>query len=213
MRTNRLCDEYTDYLKLDEREIELRSDFFDDVRNLAIAARGKLFSPDSFFEKARGRALKPRQMQKLQAVASLREAGAAVKTRSNGQVGVREVHLSVRPVTDALLPSLAELPELEALSLDATRVSDDGLRHLAPLQQLKWLDLSRSKIGDEGMQHVARLSRLERLELSETMITDAGIEPLLSLLKLKSIDVSKTAVTEAGIARLRSLNPDLKIIR
>ena len=212
-QVDRLCERCAEHFDSSIATVEIPAALFDEARNLSIARHRGLFHPDSLFEKTRGRILTPAQKRKLQAVSALRDAGAAVKFRTDLRPGIREVHLSARPVTDAVLSNLTELPDLEALSLDATEVSDDGLANLEAMLQLTWLDLNRTKVGDTGLKHVARLARIERLELQSTRVTDAGIEHLLALKHLKSLDISKTAVTEVGVAKLQTAFPGLDVIR
>jgi len=212
-QVDRLCERCAEHFDSSNATVEIPAALFDEARNLSIARHRGLFHPDSLFEKTRGRILTPAQKRKLQAVSALRDAGAAVKFRTDLRPGIREVHLSTRPVTDALLSNLTELPELEALSLDSTQVTDDGLVHFELLQQLTWVDLNRTKVGDNGLKHVARLARLERLELQGTQVTDAGIEHILALKHLKSVDISKTQITEVGVARLQTALPGLNVIR
>ena len=53
-------------------------------------------------------------------------------------------------VTDKGLAVLKDLPYLERLSLDETRVTDTGLDQLAGLKNLKYLSVWKTKVTSAG---------------------------------------------------------------
>jgi hypothetical protein len=77
-------------------------------------------------------------------------------------------------ITDAGLASLAELSELQSLLLDKTPITDAGLEHLAGLSQLQSLSLDNTRVTDVGLVHLARLSQLRTLWLKNIKVTDSG---------------------------------------
>jgi hypothetical protein len=121
-------------------------------------------------------------------------------------------HLAARPVEDAHLAPLAEIPHVVSLNLRGAAVTDDGLKHLAGLPELRRLHLEKTAITDKGLAHVAGLSELEYLNLYGTKVTDEGIKQLAALKKLKRLYVWQTGVTESGMAELKQALPDLQII-
>ncbi len=56
-----------------------------------------------------------------------------------------------RPSYVTLLSSLADLPSLETLHLNATPITDAGLKHLAPSQTHKSLNLTDCQLSDAAM--------------------------------------------------------------
>ncbi len=134
-----------------------------------------------------------------------------------------------RGITDAGLPHVARLAQLDHLDLNGTRitndglaqirglsslttlnlmstaVSDTGLNHVAALKKLKMLFLSGSKTYDAGLAHIAGLTDLESLELDGTQITDAGLAYLAKLSKLNWLRLSNTRVSDGGLEHLLSL--------
>jgi hypothetical protein len=52
--------------------------------------------------------------------------------------------------TDAGLAALANLPELERISLESTHLTDAGLEHLRRLKHLRWLNLMHTSTTPEG---------------------------------------------------------------
>lgn len=99
--------------------------------------------------------------------------------------------LTARPLSDADIPSLVRLPNVEFLDfwkgwadVDA-KITDRGLEQLAKLQlpSLRWLCLGRcTRITDAGMVYVAQMKGIHRLALPQcTGITDAALTPLLTM--------------------------------
>jgi hypothetical protein len=93
-------------------------------------------------------------------------------------------------LTDAGLPLLKSLTELEALDLSFARVSDAGLSCLAGLTNLKSLDLSHTDITDAGLAKLKSLKRLETLDLSETRTLGDGLLDLAAMPRLRCLDLA-----------------------
>ena len=65
---------------------------------------------------------------------------------------LRELHLNhCRRLTDAGLESLADLPALETLHLNATPITDAGLKHLAKIKTLKSLNLTECQLSEAAL--------------------------------------------------------------
>jgi len=86
------------------------------------------------------------------------------------------VKLEQRPIKEAALAPLADLPHLERLYLAATPVTDDWLRRLPPLPRLKRISLWRTQVTNDGMAHLDGLTELEVLDVKNTRVTEAGLE-------------------------------------
>jgi ankyrin repeat protein len=106
-------------------------------------------------------------------------------------------------LTDADLPPLETLVDLEDLSLDKTSVSDEALSHLKGLHRLTHLSLRETRITDNAVPHLKRLRRLERLDLSETLVTADGVAELLAALSRCSIiHYNGSESAQWGLARI-----------
>lgn len=163
------------------------------------------------------------------AIAALREAGASVVQRPNGTARDLHAHDVRERFTDAHMPLVAELRQLEGLGLWGTRVTDAGLRQAKDLSNLRSLDLSdhitdRSMpllkgfpnlqrlhfmdiapgITDEGFKYVGQLERLENLKLP-SRITDTGLGYLRWSTSLTSLSIGKSQVTDEGLKHLAGL--------
>src|SRR5262249_36227661 len=80
------------------------------------------------------------------AVAALQKLGGKITT-DDARPGhpVVAVSFAYRPVTDADLTALKDLPALESLDLRVTRITDAAAAHLKGLATLKALNLSGTK--------------------------------------------------------------------
>jgi ankyrin repeat protein len=85
-------------------------------------------------------------------------------------------------LTDADIPDLETLVDLEDLSLERSCASDIALSHLAGLKRLTSLNLRETRTTDRGTPWIKALRRLERLDLTDTLVTAAGIAELQSAL-------------------------------
>jgi hypothetical protein len=87
---------------------------------------------------------------------------------------LQHLYLSETDVDDAGIASL-DLPELEFLSLQGTRVTDACLHPLTRLPCLERLDLSRTLVTDEGLRIVAQSNSLAILTLNDTMVSREAV--------------------------------------
>lgn len=120
---------------------------------------------------------------------------------------LRDVSLS--SATDDSLAVLAQLPNLEILSLRGTAVTDDGLKHLRGHGRLRSLLLGSTNVTDHGAIHLLSLPALEIVDLQQTKISDAGAASLSKIPQLQRLNLSGTAITDASIPHLVRI-PQLK---
>ncbi len=115
-------------------------------------------------------------------------------------------------ITDDGLKVVANLENLQTISLGYARVTDEGLKHLSKLKNLKILDLGGCEsITDEGLRHLAGLDNLEWLVLHTTKVTDQGLEHLAGLQKLKLLGLPQ-GVSKESKERFKSMmSPSLKV--
>ena len=70
-------------------------------------------------------------------------------------------------MTDATLPLLAPLADLETLSIDQSQLTDDGYKHFAQFKKLKRLSLwhpswASKEFTGSGVAHLKALPKLEK---------------------------------------------------
>jgi len=115
-------------------------------------------------------------------------------------------------LTDAALPSLAELTKLQVLRLTGDGITSAGLRHLRGLTAMRELTLNDTDVDNAGLEQLAEMRDLEILELRQTYVTGGGLRRLRHLSKLRVLDVRGSGVSAAGAAELQRALPELRIL-
>lgn len=111
---------------------------------------------------------------------------------------------AVEQVTGDGLLHLAQLPNLEKLTLDSLTLSDNSFSYFQP-DSLRYLRLNFSTITDAGLVHVGKLKSLESLSLFSTGISDGGILHLKHLNKLRELNLTNTRVSDESAEALAQL--------
>ena len=112
---------------------------------------------------------------------------------------LQRLSLSGAQIDDEGASQLAKISTLITLGLNGTKLTSAGLKELTKLRNLTYLSAAHTLIDDEGLRHVATLSKLIWLELDNTQITDAGIEHLRPLKSLKVLLLAHTGVTDRAV--------------
>ncbi|HZZ70735.1 MAG TPA: hypothetical protein VFE24_00670 [Pirellulales bacterium] len=115
---------------------------------------------------------------------------------------VQSLSLESSSVDGPAWTELKKLPALRVLNVSDSRITDEDLGFLAALPQLQDLKLMRTRITDKGLPALLGLKSLERLNLAQTMIDDAGVEELLPLQSLKQLQLWNTAITDQALETL-----------
>jgi hypothetical protein len=115
-----------------------------------------------------------------------------------------------KTLTDATLPLLAPLTELETFSVDHSQLTDDGYKHFAPFVNLKKLALwhpswASKEFTGSGIAHLKALPKLERLTFAGSTAGDDFLEGLAQVTQLKEFSTWHTAQTQAGNAHFLKL--------
>lgn len=117
------------------------------------------------------------------------------------------------PIDDEGLAFLCEIPTIENLVLQNTRVSNMGLRQLARLPALTHLRLKDNRqLSDACVPHLLALAHLRDLQVHETSITAIGLTPLAGLSELRDLCVDRQTGTEAELQELSMLMPRCEIL-
>jgi len=133
---------------------------------------------------------------------ALEAAGGTVKGEGERVVGVG---LEKATKLDAVLPLLAQLPDLEELNLGNAAVTDANVRVLQGMPKLRSLGLMSAPIGDDALAVVKTLPALRVLNVSQTKVTDAGLVHLRELTALQYLGLKGTGITDAGLVHVASL--------
>ena len=113
--------------------------------------------------------------------------------------------LNNTPATDIGLESVKGLTQLQELYLNNTHVTDIGLESVKGLTQLQWLSLDNTHVTDTGLESVKGLTQLEVLSLDNTQVTDKGLESVKGLTQLRWLYLDSTQVTDKGLESVKGL--------
>jgi Leucine-rich repeat (LRR) protein len=114
----------------------------------------------------------------------------------------RSTVLKFRDLDNASLQGLGEIPSLELLDLEGTKVDD--VRSLAGCRALKELRLKGSLVTDVGIIGLERIATLEVLNLADCrQIT--SVTSLRHCTALRELILDGTSLTDAGIAGLECI--------
>lgn len=119
--------------------------------------------------------------------------------------GVPWLSLENAPVTDAGLPHIARLTDLERLYLGSSKITGRELRRLAPLKNLKYLSFKQLPLDDQSLAELPDFPGLQYLGLDYTNISDAGLAQLARYPALQTLWLDYTKITDVGLARLKPL--------
>ncbi len=116
--------------------------------------------------------------------------------------GARNWFLQGVPITDEGAKVLAEIPDLNVVCLDRTKVTGAGLKHV----KVYWrLSLRDTPVNDEGLKALSGHKHLPQLDLAGTQITDAGLRALKDLKQLRTLILQRTKITDAGLSEVTAL--------
>lgn len=113
------------------------------------------------------------------------------------------------PIEDRHLQHLAELSELEGLSLEESSLSRDGMRQLSQFRRLKYVGLWQMDVDDDDVRELLKLKTLRSLQLQNCNITAAIIPEISQLSGLTSLGLQGCPLRAADVAKLVKL-PDLQ---
>ena len=145
----------------------------------------------------------------------LKRVGGSVEVDENcaGKPIVAVGLQSSQSVTDLDLADLRDLKQLRVLTLAFDgKITDAGLPYLAGLTNLQELNLLESGVKGDGFTHLKGLTRLKKLELPNRTYSLKQLAPLAVLVNLERFDVaSRGDVNEkmkilAGMTHLKELN-------
>jgi hypothetical protein len=112
---------------------------------------------------------------------------------------------------DRTLKVLAALPQLRVLKLSWSSLTDDGLAALAQCQTLEELHLANIPQCETGLVHLQRLPRLRHLSLYMCPLSENGLHQLAQLSGLERLAINDTKAYGQVLHRLAVL-PRLKLL-
>lgn len=127
---------------------------------------------------------------------------------------LRRLRLAGAGITNAALPEILRLDELEELWLRSTQIDDDGAAQLAKLPRLASLNLDRAvHLTDRSAEHFQKFPALIRLQLVDNDLSDAALEPITRLSRLVLLDLRRSPrITREGLKQVGRLT-NLRALR
>lgn len=104
-----------------------------------------------------------------------------------------------------ILPQVAKLPQLEALTIIEAPIRDDELSALSQAEGLTSLELSRTGILGEGLWHLTKLP-IKRLVIRDKHLSAEGLKAIASMTELEELELSLPDVHWADLPELASKN-------
>ena len=111
-------------------------------------------------------------------------------------------------VSDATLPLLSGLAELEVLQTNLATITDDGVKGLLPLKKLNNLKMFHpgKAFTGTGLAQLAALPNLERITVAGSLtFGDEGMAALAQISTLKEVRTWHAGQTLEGVKKLKDL--------
>lgn len=122
--------------------------------------------------------------------------------------GIKQLHSlnlnGCAKLTDACLPYLALLPDLEELFLNGTAITGNGLVHLKGLSNLKELELSNA-VTIKQAAPLSSLRGLTHLRLKVDGDPDAVLKFFSGFKRLRELDLARLRINNRRLAYLKTL--------
>jgi hypothetical protein len=93
----------------------------------------------------------------------------------------------------------------------APTATDASLSYLAELTNLDHLSVRHAAISDGGLEHLKKLTRLSHLDLSGTLVTDQCLDRMSVFSELRMLHVEDTKVTIPRIVKFGQSRPNVTV--
>ena len=107
------------------------------------------------------------------------------------------------PISSEGMVHLAELPNIESLSLIDSKISDASFQYVQGLSEITTLILRDNEISDAGLSHLTGLKHLETLGLSKNRIEGDGLQFLGGKTKLRTLLLHDNPIKDIGLSHNR----------
>lgn len=119
---------------------------------------------------------------------------------------LEELTITVAGISGEKMSKIASLTKLKSVTLNETNITDADLAHFSKLDRLTYIELYRCRnVGDAGVKAFSGLTSLVHLTLSSSKVGDAGLKHLSGLTKMEELSLDNTAVTDAGLVHLSAM--------
>ncbi|TWU47085.1 leucine-rich repeat domain-containing protein [Rubripirellula reticaptiva] len=118
---------------------------------------------------------------------------------------VKTVIFDKGAVTDAAMPTIAALPQLQQLRLRLSPITDEGFRELSKSPTLMFLNLPQCECTSEGIKSLASMPRLRSLRVGSPHLTNESAREIAKIKTLRTIHLIKVPITDEGLKLLAEM--------
>ena len=114
--------------------------------------------------------------------------------------------------SDEGLRRIAQLPEVQHLTLKGDHYSERGLAHLKQMKQLKSLHIfSRAGLSDQEWHELKQLKQLRTLSVRHSGVRDEDAPHLMAMSHLERLETDYSQLSYPAIVQIREVLPQVKI--
>lgn len=128
------------------------------------------------------------------------DQGSAISASFTGKSNLDRLELTPRT-----LDAIAQLTELQSVSLWGTNVSDSEISRLLPLKNLSSIDLSYTNVSGDVLTTLSKIPELAEINLEGCDVDDKHLEQLTGFERLITLRLAKTHVTDEGLRHIEKL--------
>lgn len=120
--------------------------------------------------------------------------------------------LNIRNTPLQDLSRLEELPALESLMVDFSKVRNERFSSLARIPRLRLLSAASTQMSDAGLAALSKSSSLEELNISYANLGEHGLAPLQAMSNLKVLVLQKSVFNPTDLEEFKEKNPGCKVV-
>lgn len=120
--------------------------------------------------------------------------------------------LNVRNTPLQDLSRLGELPALETLQVDFSKVRNEQFSALARIPRLRRLSAASTQMSDAGLAELSKSNSLEELNISYATLGEHGLTPLQAMTNLKLLVLQKSTFNATDLEAFKAAVPGCKVM-
>jgi hypothetical protein len=114
-------------------------------------------------------------------------------------------------LTDAAIPFIMKMTQLQFLNLPQADFTDDGIQILSSHSEIQLLRIGGKRLSNKSLESIATMQSLSFLHLIGVPVDDQGLPALYAMEQLQSLYLDETDVTDEGLVKLLVKLPRLHL--